>query len=181
MFGFKIQTSGLPLPAARQGREGGFRLKILDDILRSKDDNDPRLDAAFNDLSSAEKKLFIRKYRELPPEARNERGTIIYLLGRNVRTPSDWAFLRSVAGEKPCLSLSDCSKKPSPGGEEEAAAAGDAVTLAYPSLVALTMARREMERLGPSQEALSVLSAGKASRSQAVRRLARKIARQFQP
>src|SRR5580700_7097984 len=57
------------------------RLATLEMILGSKNDNDPRLDSGFNDLTAGEKKLFRRKYGALRPELRNERGTIVYLLG----------------------------------------------------------------------------------------------------
>src|SRR5207302_220894 len=93
------------------------KLVILDEILRSRNDNDPRLDADFNDLSAETKRRFREKYGALAPEKRNERGTVVYLLGRNINDDRDWDFLREVAGEPPCLSLSDCSKR-TPGSAE---------------------------------------------------------------
>ena len=159
------------------------KLKTLEEIMRSRNDNDPRLDRDFNALSPEAKRLFRKKYREIPAERRNERGTIVYLLGGgNLRAAEDWAFLREVAAEPPCLSLSDCSRKPKPGGGEEAA--GDEVTLAYPSLVALKQAERALEAAaeapGPAEkEAMSVIEAGKNSRTRAVARLAERIGKRF--
>lgn len=152
------------------------KLGILDDILRSRNDNDPRLDSEFNELSPQAKELFRGTYGGLRPEKRNERGTIVYLLGKNLNAAEDWAFLRKVVTEPPCLSLSDCSKKPAPGGGEEAL--GDEVTLAYPCLVALKSAQRMLEAAkdpGQIKEAQSVVAAAKTSKVPAVVKLAEKI------
>jgi len=146
--------------------EARRKLAALEDILRSKNDNDRRLDTDFNDLSQETRKLFRRKYAELSPEQRNERGTIVYLLGRNLRTKEDWAFLREVMTEPPCLSLADCSK-PASGSAEF----GDEVTLAYPALVALKQAQRALQA-GKAPEALALISAAKNSQTPAVARLA---------
>ena len=142
-------------------------LSALEEILVSKNDNDPRLDTAFNALSGAEKTLFREKYRSLPPEKRNERGTIVYLLGKN----GDWEFLREAAAEPPCLSLSDCAKAAPEGLADE-------VTLAYPSLVALKQAQRSLEA-GADPAARSVIDAGLKSKAPAVLRLARVLDRRF--
>lgn len=142
---------------------------LLDEILRSGDDNDPRLDGAFNSLPLETRRRFQRKYRELPAESRNQRGTIVYLLGKNLVAPEDWDFLREVAGEPPCLSLSDCSHA-SPG-DDGSEAPGTAVTLAYPALVALKQAERVLSEGGPvsaRREALAVVRAGTTSLTPAV-------------
>jgi hypothetical protein len=144
---------------------------LLDEILASHDDNDPRLDSAFNALSAADKAAFREKYRALPREQRNQRGTVVYLLGKNLSTPEDWAFMAAVAGEPPCLSLADCAK-PSATAPE----LGDAVTLAYPSLVALKQAERALKEGRDEKDARAVVAAGRASGMRAVSRLAGRIA-----
>ncbi len=180
-------------PAARRGpdselpeslAESAAKLKTLDEILRSKNDNDPRLDTDFKSLSIETKRLFRKKYSETPRERVNARGTIVYLLGGgNLSTAEDLAFLREVAAEPPCLSLSDCAKKPAPGGEEEA---GDEVTLAYPSLVALKQAQHALESASAlstssptTKNAMGVLEVGRKSPVRAVSRLAERLARRF--
>ena len=135
----------------------------LDEILASRNDNDPRLDRDFLGLPDETKREFRAKYRAFARERLNERGTIVYLLGKNLTAPEDWDFFIEVAAEPPCLSLADCSKR-----SGEAGALGDEVTLAYPSLVAL----RQAARAGSGNEARKVLGAGKASKSRAVARLA---------
>ena len=183
MVGFR-RAVRIPWPPAFIHRtpETLDKLKTLEDILRSKNDNDPRLDHDFNDLSPETKRLFRKKYREIPAEKRNERGTIVYLLGKNLRSREDWEFFRRVALEPPCLSLADCSKKPAPGSDEEAT--GDEVTLAYPSLVALRQAGRAAEearairvatRSAPAtaeKEALELFAAAKKSKTRAIARMA---------
>lgn len=150
------------------------KLATLEDILSSRNDNDPRLDRDFIGLSEEAKRLFREKYRALAPERRNERGTIVYLLGKNLQTADDWSFLRAVVSEPPCLSLADCSKASPSGGE-----AGDDVTLAYPSLVALRQAQRAAEEGASRAEARGVLEAAKTSKMKAVLRLAASLEPRF--
>ena len=161
-------------PVSVPGAEAKATLALLEEILASRDDNDPRLDREFVALSSEEKGLFRAAYAARPRERLNERGTIVYLLGRNLTAPEDWAFLREVAAEPPCLSLADCAKPSADAGEH-----GDAVTLAYPSLVALRQAHRAAQEGAPADEARSVLEAARASKAPAVTRLARALAPGF--
>lgn len=137
-------------------------LKTLKDILRSHNDNDERLNG-FDHLSPETKRLFRTEYSARPREQLNERGTIVYLLGKNIDDEQDWAFFRSVISEPPCLSLENCAKKAT--GQTEP---GDEVTLAYPSLVALKMALRS----GDAARAAAARALGAKSASPAVRRLA---------
>ncbi|MFA6316262.1 MAG: hypothetical protein WC943_02500 [Elusimicrobiota bacterium] len=166
-----------PVPDAPSKKDLA-KLRTLSEILLSRNDNDPRLDRDFNDLSPAAKELFRRMYRELPEERRNERGTIVFLLGRNLSSPEDWAFLRSVATEPPCLSMADCSK---PG--RAAGHGGDEVTLAYPSLVALKSAEGAfvLGSRAAKDEALAVILAAKSSKTPAVTRLARALEAKLAP
>lgn len=143
-------------------------LGSLRSILLSKNDNDPRLDRDFTDLGAEAKCLLRREYAGTPPERRNDRGTIVYILGMNPAEPDDWEFLRAVAAEPPCLSLADCSK-PAAGG----LGPGDEITLAYPSLVAVRQAARSAGR--SKEGARAVLTAALSSRSPAVTRLARTL------
>lgn len=150
------------------------KLKSVREIIASRNDNDPRLDRDFLGLTAEAKCLLRREYHATWRERRNERGIIVYLLGKNLTAPEDWAFLRDVAGEPPCLSLADCAKASAGDG-----AHGDDVTLAYPSLVALRQAHRAMEEGGSRDEARKVLEAAKASKMKAVTRLAASLAPGF--
>lgn len=107
------------------------KLAVLKEILDSHNDNDPRLDSDFRDLDAATKERLRAFYRDLPAEKLNSRGTVVFLLGRNLRSIEDARFFGSVLRQPPCLSLSHCSQAgPSdPESDHE-------VTLAYPQIVA---------------------------------------------
>lgn len=152
------------------------KLAELRDILRARNDNDPRLDADFNALTPETKRLFRAEYASLPPERRNERGTIVYLLGRSAFDADDWTFLQAIVSEPPCLSLSDCARKPRAAGEE---AAGDEVTLAYPQLVALKQTEKRLADSASLAPARAVLDAARGSKVRAVARVAERLARRL--
>lgn len=151
------------------------QLRTLTEVLVSRNDNDPRLDRDFNALSPEVKAQMRGLYAATPPERRNERGTIVFLLGRKPETPEDWAFLKIVASEPPCLSLADCSKPPKPGE------AADEVTLAYPSLVALRQAEQAWSASPPPrpEAAKAVWEASKSSMQPALQRLAARLEPKF--
>lgn len=164
-------TSAVEATAARARRPSASAL--LEELLRAGNDNDPRLDTAFEALDENERAAFRRRYAELPPESRNQRGTIVYLLGRNLRTAEDWAFLRRVVAEPPCRGLSDCAK------EDGADEPGLSVTLAYPALVALEQAKRGLADPAQRTEALALLRAAKASPAAAVAARAAELEKLF--
>ena len=114
------------------------QLHLLEQILASRNDNDPRLDTELRRLSSGAKFLMEGRYQQFAPEARNDRGTVVFLIGRNLESSDDMDFMRSVLAEPPCRSLGDCSQE---GGETHGEAkhleSTDEVTKAYPQLVAL--------------------------------------------
>ena len=165
------QSAG-QLAAAQKGA-------ILDSILASKNDNDPRLDTDFKKLTRADKKFFKKKYASLPMEKRNERGTIVFLLGREAREAADFLFLKDVLAEKPCLSLSDCTVEYKPGDHPHSETSIE-ISLAYPQIVALKQAARALEeeraagrtRSERYQEALATVRAGRLSRVPVVARMA---------
>lgn len=125
-------------------------LDSLPEILSSKNDNDPP-------LSAEAKLLFQKKYHALPKEQRNERGLIVYLLGKNLSSKQDWEFMRQVTGESPCIGHAD------------------PVTLAYPSLVALKIAERALKQGRFVKEAMRVLSTAQTSQSAIVSKMAKAI------
>ncbi|MBI5745288.1 MAG: hypothetical protein HY952_12160 [Elusimicrobia bacterium] len=159
------------------------KLALLDEILLSRNDNDPRLDTAFNDLSPQTKRLFRAKFRQLPDEKRNELGTVVYLLGRNLKTEEDWAFMREVAAAPPCLSLQDCSMQAKTEPDAHVSA-GVEITLSYPAVMALKRAERILQA-GPGSgnpdaaQALQLIAAAKNSPSKTVADLAANIERRY--
>ncbi len=156
-----MDAANSPAPPAEAGRSGQgmappagapsaliptsadrAKVEVLDQILISRNDNDPRLDTDFRSLTPASKELFEQKYQSIVAEKRNERGTIVHLLGKNMVNPEDVAFLGGVLTEKPCLSLADCGHD-SKDQSSELNEVG--TTLAYPQLVVLYQFERALD------------------------------------
>jgi hypothetical protein len=113
----------------------------LEKILASHNDNDMRLDTELKLLNAGAKELFRQKYEQLAPEKRNERGTIVFLLGRNLTQERDLAFMSKVLAEPPCRSMQNCASDPPPSRDVHGDNAVD-VSLAYPPIVALKSLER---------------------------------------
>ena len=114
------------------------KLRVLNEILKSKNDNDPRIDTELKVLTAGSKELFVDSYKQLAPEARNERGTVVFLIGRNLSSSTDVNFLNQVLHEAPCLSMNDCNEAPPPSKLDESHfESANEVSLSYPQLVAL--------------------------------------------
>ncbi len=122
-------------------------LKVLDEILATKNDNDPRMDSELRGLSPTSKRMMEDRYRSLPAEKRNERGTIAFLVGREISSADDVAFMEGILAESPCLSLGDCSREEKNIDDEHLhAETGAAVSLAYPQMVALHSIEGQIEK-----------------------------------
>ena len=113
--------------------------RIVDEILIARNDNDPRLDTELRKLSPASKELIRNRYGSLLSEKRNERGTLVFLIGRDLSSTDDLRFMHQVITESPCRSLSDCSREDTGSvtpGERHWEGPSE-TTLAYPQIVAL--------------------------------------------
>ena len=116
------------------------KLKILDEIFAAKNDNDSRLDTEFDEISPELREALVVSYKAMPKERLNERGTVIFLLGKKIENESDLGFFQDVIAEAPCLSLQDCSVDSaveSPGDEHLGEA--QETTLVYPQLISLRL------------------------------------------
>jgi hypothetical protein len=124
----------------------------LNEVLASRNDNDPRLDRELRVLSPSARKLMRARYDELAAEKRNERGTIVFLVGRNLEGAQDFDFMSAVVNEAPCRSLKDCQAADAMDSKDSTGAEmGIDVTLNYPQIVAL----KSLERLlsgSPSED-----------------------------
>lgn len=134
--------TGVPATAPVLTKEDQARAALLDEFFRTKNDNDPRMDTELRHLSPALKEAFKAKYAALPTEARNERGTIVFLIGRDLTSAADVDFLHSVLTEAPCRGLADCGTPDR--GDDHSQLASD-VTLSYPQLVALKSYKKQRE------------------------------------
>ena len=125
------------------------RVQLLDEIIRSGNENDPRLDTEFQGLSEDEKAAVRKIYSRLKPEDLNQRGILIAVLGENLRSVEDLRFMKSVLSEPICLSPTDCSRA-DPHSDEEPDAhthghAVEEILLAYPQLVAMRAVEKAVE------------------------------------
>ncbi len=154
-------------------------LAILDEILASKNDNDPRLDQDFNALTEGAKTLLREKYKSLAPEKLNEKGTIVFLLGRNITSERDIGFMRQVLSEPPCFSLTNCKEAPS-GSEQSSEEAGINLTLAYPQIIALKQLSNAMGNPNAFQgSALEVLKSAQNSPIPLVSKISTQLVQRF--
>jgi len=127
------EASVASLPEAEQKK-----ITILNEILLSKNDNDLRMDTELRDFTPAAKRVLEKRYSGTAPEKRNERGTYVFLMGREIKDGADVEFFKSVLMEKPCLSLENCDRAPEgQSGEEEHLGAINETTSNYPQLVAI--------------------------------------------
>jgi len=124
------------------------QIQAIEEILISKNDNDPRLDKSLKNLSEAIKDYIKTRYAQLSQELRNEKGTLVFLLGRNLNGKKDFEFMKQVIDEPACRSLGDCGSAGKKATSEEMhQESATAVTLAYPQLVAVY----SLERTAQSQ------------------------------
>jgi hypothetical protein len=162
----RVESEPAPNHAAQSASP---QLRILEQIFVSKNDNDPRLDTELRTLDEPTKAAFRAKYASLPLEKRNERGTLVFLLGRNLVTPEDYAFLKTVLSEAPCLSLADCNRAmESELGDSDHQADSLGIVLAYPQITALKAIEKARATSMPPHlrdAADAALGAGRASKS----------------
>ena len=161
------------------------QLQTLESILVSKNDNDPRLDTDFHDLSPAAKKLLKEKYRSLQPESLNEKGTVVFLLGQNIQGPDDLTFFGEVLSEPPCRSLESCQRAQAPGADEEHSGLGTEITLAYPQIVSLKALDNYLTLSKPDQNIRDLIvkdiQIAYNSKNEVVARLARELSQRINP
>ena len=157
-------SSGSGAPEAALPPEDQRKLSVLSEILETKNDNDPRMDTELQHFSKAGKHALQSRYSALKPEKRNARGTVVFLLGRELESPEEAAFLGSVLQEKPCLSLQDCDRPPeSHGGAEEHLEALNETSANYPQLMALRALRSRASDLKKNNGDPALISAIEAA------------------
>jgi hypothetical protein len=151
----------LPKGAMKLSPKDQRKLVILQQILESKNDNDPRMDHDLANLSPEAKRAMEEYYKEIKPEQRNDRGTIVFLISREINSKADLDFLQTVLMEKPCQSLSDCSKTDAPSSGEAAHLEGiNETTANYPQLMALKQMTEQYRILKGTQNTDPALASG---------------------
>lgn len=114
----------------------------IEEILKSKNDSDPRVKDLTN-LSADFRKALSDKYSSLKMEDRNGRGFIVFLVAKDLKSASDLEFLQKVYQEQPCLSLENCSTTSRDDNPHNAGV--DQTTMNYPQLVVLYQLDKQLE------------------------------------
>ena len=114
----------------------------LEEILKSKNDSDPRVKDLVN-LSANFRKALSDKYNSLKMEDRNGRGFIVFLISKELKSGSDLDFLQKVYQEPPCLSLENCAVTSRDDNPHNSGI--DQTTMNYPQLVVLYQLDKQLE------------------------------------
>ncbi len=128
------------------------QLSVVEEILGSANDNDPRIDSELMVLDLSVRQQLRARFRQLPREQLNRRGTLVFLLGRNLTSLDDFDFLAEVMKAPLCLSVSDCDRAPSGLPADEVGEPLQAKTLlAYPQFVARESLKGYLDKKDPNQ------------------------------
>jgi hypothetical protein len=122
--------------SANSGMNALNQVTLLQNMLGAHNDNDPAYDTAMRNLTPETKIAMQTKYRSTAREKRNDRGTIVFVLGREIKTDSDLKFMEEVLNEAPCLSLANCEADADMSAHVDSESGVD-TTLVYPQLVAI--------------------------------------------
>lgn len=160
------------------------KVALLDEILKSGNDNDQRLDTELKNLTEQTKLALHDYYRSLKRENRNSLGTTVFLLGRNIKNEKDIAFMAEVINEPPCYSLEDCDFAHSEEHtERDNHDQSESVTLVYPQLVALIALQNTLKKPDMRQKfsgsLLDSVRAGLKHPSPKVRKTAERILEKY--
>lgn len=110
------------------------KIQTLDEVLKSKNDNDPRMDQEFKNMSAALHEALYDKYEMMAQEDRNGRGTVAFLIAREMKSQQDADFLKKVFNESPCTSMASCNQV----SQEDSHLGGiEQSSLNYPQLATL--------------------------------------------
>lgn len=84
------------------------KLELFRSLLLAKNDNDPRWDTELKNNPESFHRALRDFYKNLAPEMLNERGSVSFLIARDLNSDEDAKFLVQVFEESPCLSLANC-------------------------------------------------------------------------
>jgi hypothetical protein len=123
-------TPHLPKGALKLEPKDLRKIVVLQELMDSKNERDPRIEKDLSDLSPEVKSVVETLYTETPASQTQERGMIVLVLGRQITQKADIDFLKQVLMEKPRAN-----------GDAHAKAAdaklSDANPVYYPQVVAM--------------------------------------------
>lgn len=119
------------------------KIQVLDEILKSKNDNDPRMDQELKVMSRELHEALYDKYDMMTAENRNGRGTVAFLIARDLKSAEDAQFLKQVFDEAPCTSMANCGQV----SQEDSHLGGvEQNSLNYPQLATLYQIESRIEQ-----------------------------------
>lgn len=137
------QVSPFEVPIAKNLPEKDQKKwAVFLEALKSKNDNDPQLDAELRELSPEMHESIKAAYKLLPPEDRNGRGLAAFLIARDLKTRADAEFVKEILKESPCLSFQNCSVEAAPDPHLDGI---NQTSLNYPQLAALYQLEKRLE------------------------------------
>lgn len=122
--------------------EDQVKWKSFEEILKTKNDNDPRMDTQLKKLSPAVHAALYEKYDQIPAEDRNAKGLVIFLVARDINTIDDIQFMKKLYQESPCLSLADCKTI---GPDDPHHSGVNETTLTYPQQSGLYLIEKQLK------------------------------------
>lgn len=142
----KESSSLISEPQAVQNfsQEEKSQWQIFETLLKTKNDNDPRLDQELKKLSPPFRVALYQKYDLLPPEDHSGRGLIVFLIARNISSQEDIDFLKKIYQETPCLSLANC--KSAENNTDPHHSSTDQTTLVYEKLAGLYLIEKQISQ-----------------------------------
>lgn len=115
---------------------------VFEEILNSKNDNDPRVDQELRHLSPEMHQNLRAAYSGLPAENRNGRGFIAFLVARDLKDVQDVQFIKEIFQESPCLSFQSCGQAGAPDPHFDGI---NETSLNYPQLASLYQIQKQLE------------------------------------
>jgi hypothetical protein len=115
---------------------------LFEEVLNSKNDNDPRVDKELRNLSPEMHQNLRGAYSKLPMENRNGRGFVAFLIARDLKDAQDVQFLKEIYQEAPCLSFQSCGQTAAPDPHFDDI---NETSLNYPQLVGLYQIEKQLE------------------------------------
>lgn len=138
-----VQTAKVQVFAARELPDADRKkIATLQEIVNSKNDNDPRIDSELKNLSPDLKSNLREIYTQFPMESRNNRGLVAFLISRELNSVQDAQFLQQIFQEAPCLSLSDCTSLAESNPHMDGI---NQTSLNYPQLASLYQLQKRLE------------------------------------
>lgn len=178
--------ASVPMEDSKYSQATLKKISTLKEILTSKNDSDPRMDTVLKNLSNEDKDALVSVYQTMKPESLNDKGTIAFLIGREITRPEDTEFLKNILSEEPCLSLENCGI--TNGETDPHFGAVNEVTLNYPQVVALNRIKtyvqnHDLQKLNPSilNDLMDAAKIGQNSKIPMVQNRSKEIANLLTP